>query len=65
MKMVISLAKCTILNSWSPISMSLILASASVKITSTSATIMHNNSVETLTKFLDNSENSQIGDHLF
>ena len=42
-KMVVSSAKFTILISWSPICMLLILVSASMKIASSSATIMHNN----------------------
>ena len=42
-KMVVSSAKFTILISWSPICIPLILVSASMKIASTSATIIHNN----------------------
>ena len=42
-KMEVSSAKFTILISWSPICMSLILVSASMKTESTSATMMHGN----------------------
>ena len=42
-KMVVSSAKFTISILWSPICIPLILVSASIKIASTSATIMHNN----------------------